>query len=354
MKRLLQKKEYFLIAIVIILFIFMSYLSLTTITQMSGNARVVNYTGIVRGATQRLIKNELYGKPNDALIARLDSIIRDLTNGGGTNELVVLHDDIYLEYLREIGRSWARLKTEIDTVRNGGERDHLYELSEAYFVLADKTVSAAERFSENQVRASYKWMLIINIVFVILILIAAVIFIRSQALKRKADVLGKLAYLDILTQMPNRASCEQEVDRITKSGSSEPLAVLMMDMNNIKLANDQLGHQGGDRIIADFARIIKTEAVDYGFIGRYGGDEFFGLFPNCSENAVLEYLQRINEKIVAYNLLHIRPVEKISFAVGYIVESLDHMTIDEMTNEADKRMYARKRQMKECKEEEDD
>lgn len=149
--------------------------------------------------------------------------------------------------------------------------------------------------------------------------------------------------------MPNRASCEREISGIVEKHSDGPIGVLMMDMNNLKLTNDALGHQGGDRIIADFARVIKTEAASFGFIGRYGGDEFLGVFPDTDENSIKDYLGRVNEKIVAYNILHTRDVERISFAVGYVVETLKSMTINDMINEADKRMYLRKRQMKESK-----
>ena len=50
-------------------------LSLVSIHNLQGNARVINYTGVVRGATQRLVKEELKGRADDALIARLDGIM---------------------------------------------------------------------------------------------------------------------------------------------------------------------------------------------------------------------------------------------------------------------------------------
>ena len=48
-----------------------------------GDARIINYAGLVRGATQRLVKEEMSGKPDDELIARLDGIIYDLQTGKG-------------------------------------------------------------------------------------------------------------------------------------------------------------------------------------------------------------------------------------------------------------------------------
>lgn len=53
-------------------------LSLYSMGNLQGNARVINYTGVVRGATQRLVKEELEGHRDDALISRLDGIIEEL------------------------------------------------------------------------------------------------------------------------------------------------------------------------------------------------------------------------------------------------------------------------------------
>ena len=55
---------------------------------LQGTARVVNYTGLVRGATQRVVKLEIVGSPDDRLIENLDDILAGLQNGGSKYELV--------------------------------------------------------------------------------------------------------------------------------------------------------------------------------------------------------------------------------------------------------------------------
>lgn len=350
MKKVIAKKEYFIIVIIMLLFVSVSYLSLTSIHQLRGNARVINYVGIVRGATQKLVKKEMYSYPDDALITRLDSIVTELITGNGPNNLVVLQDEVYLNNMMQVRQSWNELKSEIQLVRQGAGKDRLFELSENYFVLVDRTVSSAELFSEQQVSRSTSMLIGVNIVFVGLMAVGFVMFLRSASLKRRADTLGKIAYVDPLTQMPNRAACEREVAKYTDTPPGEDVAIFMFDMNSLKQVNDILGHQGGDRIIADFARVLRSEVEGLGFVGRYGGDEFLAILPNGSDELANSYLTRINEKIVAYNLLHINALEKISFAAGYMLGNLQNMTIDSMINEADRRMYTRKRQMKENKE----
>ena len=333
-----------------VLFALVSYLSLTSIHQMSGNARVVNYAGIVRGATQRLVKKELQGYPDDALILRLDSIIEELITGEGGNNLVALPDPVFQSNMAEVRQSWTALKEEIALVRSGANNQMLFDMSEKYFILVDRTVSSAESYSEEQVGRSTRWLMGVDGVFVMLLLIGGVALLRSSALQRRADALGKIAYVDPLTQMPNRASCERELDALTTAPPEKDVAVYMFDMNSLKRVNDLLGHQGGDRIIADFARILKTESEGFGFVGRYGGDEFVALFRDCDQQKAELYLTKVNEKCISYNLLHVREVEKISFAVGYVIGSPAKFPILDMINEADRKMYVRKRQMKENRE----
>lgn len=350
MKKIVNKKEYLIIIVVVILFASVSYLSLTSIHQLRGNARVINYVGIVRGATQKLVKEEMYNNPDDSLISRLNSIVAELITGEGPNNLIVLQDQAYLDNMNEVQRQWNEIKDEIMKVRDGAGKERLYELSEEYFVLADQTVSSAEAYSENQLNRSTAMLIGVNIIFFGLMGVGVVTFLRSSALKRRAETLGKIAYYDPLTQMPNRASCEREAVKAASSPPDGLAAVFMFDMNNLKRVNDLIGHQGGDRIIADFARIIKTEGEEFGFVGRYGGDEFIAIIFNASESIAQTFLTRINEKLVAYNILHVNELEKISFAVGYVVGNPRESSIDEMINEADRRMYIRKRQMKENKE----
>lgn len=344
---ILSMKTYIALVIIIVSFVCMSWLAFSSISQMQGNGRVINYAGIVRGATQRLVKKELNHKPDNALIVRLDGIVKELLSGQGPNDLTVLQDSVYLSNMKQVQQQWELIKQEIKNYREGADASALYELSEDYFILVDKSVSCAENFSANQLKKSRQLIIFVNIFFAVFVTATFVYYIRTVTLARRTAQLQKIAYFDPLTQMPNRASCEREIDYLTKNTPTTPVAVFMFDMNNLKKVNDQLGHASGDKIIADFARILKMVGQEYGFIGRFGGDEFLGIFTHADDAIAEKFITQLNEKIVSNNLLHVNQLEKLSFAAGYCIGNLAETPLSDLIYEADRRMYSSKRQMKE-------
>lgn len=154
--------------LLVCLFCVISLVSFSAIKDLQGNARVINYTGIVRGATQRLIKQEMNGQPNDSLIQYIDGIIIELSEGEGENELILLPDQDYQRMMQDMRKAWGEMKKEVLQVRKGGNKEQLFKMSEDYFDLADQTVSVAEQYSERCVDNA-EWMLIgLNTSFVIL------------------------------------------------------------------------------------------------------------------------------------------------------------------------------------------
>ena len=98
-------------------------LSILSIHGLQGNARIINYTGVVRGATQRLIKQEMNGQHNDALIARLDGILNELATGQGDNGLLRLENDAFQELIAQMQDQWEEIKNEIRQVRQGTDQN---------------------------------------------------------------------------------------------------------------------------------------------------------------------------------------------------------------------------------------
>lgn len=83
----------------------------TLLNGMTFDGRVVNYSGIVRGATQRLVKLETSGKPMDDLMQKLDKIIDGLITGSAELQLPAASDSSYIDTMNDVKKSWGELKT---------------------------------------------------------------------------------------------------------------------------------------------------------------------------------------------------------------------------------------------------
>ncbi len=112
------------------------------------DSKVVNYAGIVRGGTQRLVKLELAGKPSDKLIAKLDKLVDGLINGDRDAGLPVATDPEFRNEMNKVATAWQDLKQKIVAVRQDSQiKEDLLEASEKYFDLANQAVFAAEKYS---------------------------------------------------------------------------------------------------------------------------------------------------------------------------------------------------------------
>ena len=176
--------------IVIILSISLAFLgifSLISIEKLQGNARVINYAGVVRGATQRLIKEEMYGQADDKLIIRLDNIIDELLTGEGDLGLVRLNDSTFQGLMTEMKAEWQEMKEEIMAVRQGADDERLFQMSQEYFELADQTVLEAEAYSVKNVRIAEVCFMVLIAIFIVVACL--LIWLRSVQNKRQKALL---------------------------------------------------------------------------------------------------------------------------------------------------------------------
>lgn len=185
-------------ALLIGLFVLLSAVSIVSIRKVQGDARVINYAGIVRGATQRLVKQELNGQPDDALIGKLDHILTGLAEGDEECRLSVLGSQEYREQIKKMQVSWQEIKEQIQVVRGGGDSGALYRLSEDYFDMADAAVSAAERYSEAKVQRSTLWIVLLSGTFA-----AAVILVWFYQ-KRQQEMWDELRTVEIASLEKSR------------------------------------------------------------------------------------------------------------------------------------------------------
>ncbi|WP_313342997.1 GGDEF domain-containing protein [Sedimentibacter sp.] len=313
-----------------------------TLEIMHEDDKSIYYAGILRGETQRLIKQELEGIQNNELIEKLDGVIFQLNN----NNQLVIHEEIELKKLLIIIETdWLVLKNELYNHRLGSDSKKLYYLSEDFFVLTDKLVIETQEYIyKKEIKlASIRKKLFSSI---ILILIFGIYQYFSKLVIQKENIeLNNVVYIDALTGLFNRAYCNEIVKKYNKINNRPDLVCVYVDLNNLKDTNDLFGHEAGDKLIQDFSKILKDVSEPYGFICRNGGDEFVGIFENCTKENLNDYLNFLQEKVNKYNTL--KNEIQISYAVGVaFLHEINSNKINDLLSLADKRMYKNKAECK--------
>ena len=331
-------------SVLIIVMMILVAAMITQISHLQGTARVINYAGLVRGATQREIKLEIAGQKDDDLIVYLDEIIYGLKFESPKYNLVKLDDADYLDKLDVQIDYWQQVKKEIYNVRTVGyQATDIVEMSEQYFHMADDTVSAAEQYSEAIAeRIRYLELgTIVDIVLLLCIMLGK--SVDAVLVRRKNKQLEQKAFIDEPTGLPNKGRCEQFFT--DAQPMEKPLTCVVFDLNNLKKANDTLGHSVGDQLIANFARLLRNAIPTPHFVGRYGGDEFMAVIYGASKQEVENILNNLHEDVSEFNQLHHgnNGFVDVSYAYGWsISEDLPDCSFRVLFDKADKNMYENK------------
>ncbi|MBP6699985.1 MAG: GGDEF domain-containing protein [Halioglobus sp.] len=165
------------------------------------------------------------------------------------------------------------------------------------------------------------------------------------AMQEKNDRLNYLASHDSLTSIPNRRTFFEQAQHCLQRSkrSKNPFALLVIDLNNFKQINDQLGHKAGDAVLLHLGNRLRAGFRDTDFIGRLGGDEFGVLLePADTEHGVGEVMQRFNA-IGAGEFEVDGQSVSYHFAVGTALYPRDGATVLQLYEAADAAMYQSKK-----------
>ena len=109
------------------------------------------------------------------------------------------------------------------------------------------------------------------------------------------------AVTDALTGIYNRAGMysviKEMIDFYSTSDKQHDIGLMFIDLDNFKIYNDTFGHDVGDLILKEMASIFQIEAIGYGFVSRYGGDEFIIILDTADDKKLEKIAKNIYAKI---------------------------------------------------------
>lgn len=271
----MKKNAKILFPILFGLLVVVSVMSVKQITAIRDYGALINYVGIVRGASQRVIKLETNGRPDDELIAYVDDILNELITGNGKYGLVTADDSGYQENLQKLETQWQTVKTEIAEVRKGAPEDTLIDDSERLFEIANQTVFSIEEYSNETAGAVARTILVTAIAGAVACASAVIYYIRRFfELKNTNERLEELTCRDELTGAYNMDKFYSEVNRIMEQNPDKSYAVLYLDFENFKYVNDVFGYSYGDEVLKNYARLVMADLKKDELLGRDVADRF--------------------------------------------------------------------------------
>lgn len=166
-------------------------------------------------------------------------------------------------------------------------------------------------------------------------------YYRRYERENKVDFLSKLAYRDGLTDLLNRTSFIEEMDRLEKEKTG---AIIVFDVNDLKVINDTYGHGEGDCLIIDAANIIRDNLDKHGKCYRIGGDEFVFLTHISNRTEIKNLIKSIEKDITRINKNSTKEYN-IAIAMGFEIVT-DKIDFNKAFKNADKKMYEDKKKKK--------
>ncbi len=158
-------------------------------------------------------------------------------------------------------------------------------------------------------------------------------------LEKNIDYLYTIATIDEKTGLYNNKffSTLSEIE-IAKAKRGMPLSLLIIDLDKFKRLNDTYGHLLGDKVLERLAVVLKKQVRKYDIISRFGGEEFFVLFPNTNLAKAKNVSNRIRKAVEGDKFM-----KKYSVTMsGGVSQFREKDTIKKIVERADKALYKAK------------
>ena len=150
---------------------------------------------------------------------------------------------------------------------------------------------------------------------------------------------------DDLTNTFNKSAfvhcLRQEFVRVQQS--TEPLCLLMIDIDHFKRINDTFGHLVGDNVLIQFAKLLRDSSRKEDYVCRYGGEEFAIVCPDLSAVDSLPFAERIRAAIESFCFMHDSEQIAVTASIGISNYPENGVySVTELVACADKAMYEAK------------
>ncbi|HEO63755.1 MAG TPA: GGDEF domain-containing protein, partial [Candidatus Omnitrophica bacterium] len=126
------------------------------------------------------------------------------------------------------------------------------------------------------------------------------------------------------------------------SKKTKPLSVAMSDIDHFKNLNDTHGHQAGDTVLAEIAKIMHSACRATDVVGRYGGEEFIVMFTGADKEVAARVAERIRSEVEQMRFKFEKGTYKPTISLGVAQYAGDENATDDLIKKADTALYEAK------------
>lgn len=168
-----------------------------------------------------------------------------------------------------------------------------------------------------------------------------------QALQEQREQLERLARTDPLTGLANRREFDNAgqavILRARRTG--QPVTVLMLDVDHLKIFNDTHGHEAGDRVLSALAGVLKAVCRESDIVARLGGDEFACVLSDTGLSDAKALVDRLRMALKQTDC----PAGKFTVSIGLAERTkISGLELHELTKQADNAMYGTKQKRRDA------
>ncbi len=155
------------------------------------------------------------------------------------------------------------------------------------------------------------------------------------------------ANTDMLTRLWNHGYFQYSLTEELKKAyeGKKELSLVMFDIDNFKNYNDTLGHQMGDQLLRDVARILKATCDGKGSVARYGGEEFAVILPGMQKDSAYQIAEVLRQAIEGFQFKgqEVQPSKILTISAGLATYPQDALDKEKLIYLADMALYEAKR-----------
>lgn len=183
------------------------------------------------------------------------------------------------------------------------------------------------------------------IIFFPMLLVAYIATMLAADIQAGFNRLKAISEMDGLTKLFNLRTFNLLADKLFRQAErhGRHMAILMLDVDNLKQVNDTLGHEAGNLLLTNvaqcFAAILRGEDV----AARYGGDEFVILLMDCDRDNAVQVAERVIAELKSTRLRYRGSDIELSVSIGIACFPEQGWSCDDLLEKADRAMYSSKK-----------